>query len=44
MYIICAIIAIPVAILGYFILPGTPDKPNRLILKEKDIQLAKARL
>jgi len=44
MYIICAVITIPVAILGYFLLPGTPDKPNRLILKEKDLQLAKSRL
>ncbi|KAJ5666905.1 hypothetical protein N7462_011314, partial [Penicillium macrosclerotiorum] len=44
MYIICAIITIPIAILGYFILPGTPDKPNRFILKDKDVQLAKTRL
>ncbi|KAJ5281063.1 hypothetical protein N7478_006435 [Penicillium angulare] len=44
MYIICAIITIPVAILGYFILPGTPDKPNKYILKEEDITLAKSRL
>lgn len=44
MYIICAIITIPIAILGYFILPGTPDKPNKYILKEKDIILAKSRL
>ncbi|KAJ5569696.1 uncharacterized protein N7459_009126 [Penicillium hispanicum] len=44
MYIICAVITLPVALLGYFILPGTPDKPNKLILKQKDIQLAKARL
>lgn len=44
MYIICSIITIPVGILGYFILPGTPDKPNRLFLKESDIQLAQERL
>ncbi|KAJ5882086.1 uncharacterized protein N7529_000758 [Penicillium soppii] len=44
MYIICAIITLPVAILGYFILPGSPDKPNKFVLKEKDVQLAKARL
>ncbi|KAJ5172659.1 hypothetical protein N7492_005252 [Penicillium capsulatum] len=44
MYIICAIITLPVAILGFFVLPGTPDKPNRIVLKEKDIQLARTRL
>lgn len=44
MYIICAIITLPVAILGFFVLPGTPDKPNKFVLKEKDVQLAKARL
>lgn len=31
-------------ILGYFILPGTPDKPNRIFLKQKDIDLAVQRL
>ncbi|KAJ5604705.1 hypothetical protein N7510_009859 [Penicillium lagena] len=44
MFIICAIITIPIAIMGYLFLPGTPDKPNRLILKEEDIQLAQKRL
>ncbi|KAJ5081693.1 hypothetical protein NUU61_009957 [Penicillium alfredii] len=44
MYIICAIITIPIAILGYFILPGTPDKPNKLVLKQDDIALARTRL
>ena len=44
MYIICAVITIPVAIMGYFLLPGTPDKPNKFILKETDIALAKSRL
>ncbi|KAJ5112489.1 hypothetical protein N7532_000534 [Penicillium argentinense] len=44
MYIICAVITLPVAILGYFLLPGTPEKANRLILKEKDLDLAKSRL
>ncbi|KAJ5727725.1 hypothetical protein N7493_005545 [Penicillium malachiteum] len=44
MYIICAIITIPIAIAGFFVLPGTPDKPNKLILKEDDIQRAKIRL
>lgn len=44
MYIICAIITIPVGILGLFVLPGTPDQPNKWVLKEHDIQVAKARL
>ncbi|KAH7071158.1 major facilitator superfamily domain-containing protein [Paraphoma chrysanthemicola] len=44
MYIICAIITIPVGILGLIVLPGTPDKPNKWVLKESDIRIAKARL
>lgn len=44
MYIICAIITIPVGILGFIVLPGTPDKPNKLILNDHDIAVAKARL
>ncbi|KAJ6108563.1 hypothetical protein N7523_009886 [Penicillium sp. IBT 18751x] len=44
MYIVCAIITIPVAIMGYFLLPGTPDKPNKFILRDHDIALAKSRL
>ncbi|KAI9926051.1 hypothetical protein ASPWEDRAFT_169918 [Aspergillus wentii DTO 134E9] len=44
MYIICAIITIPVGILGYFILPGTPDKPNKFVLKDKDVAIAQDRL
>ncbi|KAK3317527.1 major facilitator superfamily domain-containing protein [Cercophora scortea] len=44
MYIICALITIPIGILGYFILPGTPDMPNRWLLNEDDVKVAKARL
>ncbi|CAO2647100.1 Nn.00g080220.m01.CDS01 [Neocucurbitaria sp. VM-36] len=44
MYIICAIITIPVGILGLLVLPGTPDKPNKWVLKEHDVKLAKERL
>lgn len=44
MYIICAIITIPIGILGFFILPGTPDKPNRLILTDHNLAVAQARL
>ena len=44
MYIICALITIPVGILGYFLLPGTIDQPNRRILTEKDVETARKRL
>ncbi|KAG7124290.1 transporter SEO1 like protein [Verticillium longisporum] len=44
MYIICALITFPVGILGYFLLPGTIDQPNRWVLNDKDIEVAKKRL
>jgi sugar phosphate permease len=44
MYIICSIITIPIGVLGFFILPGTPDKPNRFSIKERDLITAKTRL
>lgn len=44
MYIICAIITIPVGLLGLLILPGTPDMPNRTFLSRASIDLAAARL
>ncbi|KAG9769163.1 MFS general substrate transporter, partial [Aureobasidium melanogenum] len=44
MYIICALITIPIGILGYIMLPGTPERPNKLFLKEKDIAAAVQRL
>ncbi|KAL8387018.1 hypothetical protein RB595_010219 [Gaeumannomyces hyphopodioides] len=44
MYIICALITIPVGILGCFLLPGTIDQPNRWVLNNRDIQIGKARL
>jgi MFS family permease len=44
MYIICSIITIPIGMLGVLIIPGTPERPNRWILKESDIQLSKDRL
>jgi hypothetical protein len=44
MYIICAVITIPVGILGFLVIPGTPDKPNRWVLKEHDVKVAKGRL
>ncbi|CRK16032.1 hypothetical protein BN1723_002211 [Verticillium longisporum] len=44
MYIICAVITIPVGILGYFVIPGTPDQPNRRVLTEQDIKIGESRL
>ncbi|KAE8151666.1 MFS general substrate transporter [Aspergillus avenaceus] len=44
MYIICAIITIPIGILGHFVLPGTPDKPNKLVLTDADLTTSRARL
>jgi MFS transporter, ACS family, DAL5 transporter family protein len=44
MYIICALITVPVAVLGYFVIPGTPDQPNRRFLTEEDIAVGEARL
>ncbi|KAH8889117.1 major facilitator superfamily transporter [Thozetella sp. PMI_491] len=44
MYIICAIITIPVGIIGYFIIPGTIAMPNPWVLKEKDLEIARRRL
>lgn len=44
MYIICAIIAVPMGFLGISVTPGTPDQPNTWILKGKDTQLSKDRL
>lgn len=44
MYIICAVITIPLGIVGYFIIPGTIAMPNRWVLNDKDIELAQRRL
>lgn len=44
MYIICALITIPIGLLGLLILPGTPDMPNRIFLSKTDIILARDRL
>ncbi|KAK8052569.1 major facilitator superfamily domain-containing protein [Apiospora rasikravindrae] len=44
MYIICALITIPIGMLGYFVIPGTPDQPNRLVLTEEDVVIGEKRL
>ncbi|KAJ5955144.1 Major facilitator superfamily domain general substrate transporter [Penicillium viridicatum] len=44
LFIINAIITMPLAIIGYIIYPGTIDKPNRLVLSQKDLDIARKRL
>lgn len=44
MYIICAVITLPIGILGFFVIPGTPDQPNRKVLSQTDIDNSEARL
>lgn len=44
LFIINAIITIPLAVVGYFLWPGTPDRPNRLVINKSELALAKARL
>jgi hypothetical protein len=44
MFIISALMTIPVAIAGVFVWPGTPAKPNKLFLTDADLSLAIKRL
>ncbi|CAI6026648.1 unnamed protein product [Clonostachys chloroleuca] len=44
LYIICFAMTIPVGILGYFLIPGTLAKPNRILLKEEELEIARKRL
>ncbi|KAF9637273.1 Major facilitator superfamily [Lasiodiplodia theobromae] len=44
MYIICSCMTFFMGIVGFFIFPGTPDMPNKLVLNDHDIELAKRRL
>lgn len=41
---ICALITVPVGIVGYLVIPGTIDKPNKYVLTEKDLEIARRRL
>ncbi|CZR60405.1 related to permease of the major facilitator superfamily [Phialocephala subalpina] len=43
-FIITSVCTIPLAFVGWFIFPGTPDKPNRFSITKKDVGLAKKRL
>ncbi|KAI0907692.1 major facilitator superfamily domain-containing protein [Ustulina deusta] len=44
LYIISAVITIPIGLFGYLVLPGTPDQPNRKVLRQQDVELAISRL
>ncbi|RDW64660.1 retrograde regulation protein 2-1 [Coleophoma cylindrospora] len=44
MFIISALMTIPVAIAGVFVWPGTPAKPNMLFLSDEELSLAVKRL
>ncbi|KFY02083.1 hypothetical protein V490_00649 [Pseudogymnoascus sp. VKM F-3557] len=44
MFIISALMTIPVAIAGVFVWPGTPAKPNKLVLTDQELALAIRRL
>ena len=44
MFIITSLVTLPLAFIGPFLWPGTPDKPNRLVLSKHEIALARTRL
>ena len=44
MYIICALITVPMGIIGYFVIPGTIDQPNRWVVNDHDLAVAQKRL
>ncbi|TVY35886.1 putative transporter, partial [Lachnellula occidentalis] len=44
MFIITALMTIPVGIAGVFLWPGTPDKPNRWFLTLAEVDLSRTRL
>ncbi|KAH8590573.1 major facilitator superfamily domain-containing protein [Bisporella sp. PMI_857] len=43
-FIVNAIITLPLAFIGYAIWPGTPARPNRLVMKKSELALARSRL
>ena len=44
MFIITSVITLPLGLVGFFIWPGTPGKPSRRFLSQKELELAKTRL
>ncbi|RDW71495.1 hypothetical protein BP6252_08058 [Coleophoma cylindrospora] len=43
-FIITSICTLPLALIGYFIFPGTPDKPSHFFITKADIAVARRRL
>ena len=44
LYIICFACTIPIALIGFVFLPGTPDAPSMRFLTQDEVDLARARL
>lgn len=44
MFIVVGTMSIAIGIIGFFLWPGTPDLPNRLVVNEKEITAARKRL
>ena len=44
MFIFTSVITFPIAFLGYILYPGTPRKSNKILLTNKDIEIARNRL
>ncbi|KAH8900716.1 MFS general substrate transporter [Thozetella sp. PMI_491] len=44
MFIFTSVITFPIALLGYFLYPGTPQKPNKIFLTDDDLKVARSRL
>jgi sugar phosphate permease len=44
MFIIVSIMTFAVAVAGFFIWPGTPDKPNHFVLSQEELDAARKRL
>jgi MFS family permease len=44
LYIICFACTIPIAMIGFVFLPGTPDSPSTRFLTQDEVDLARARL
>lgn len=44
MFIICAIITIPIGLVGFLIVPGTMEQPNRRLFSDKELEISRQRL
>lgn len=43
-FIITSVCTLPLAFFGWFVFPGTPDRPNRFSITKKDVEIARKRL